>query len=117
MSFINRSVYVSMICELNEYRHFRFFCDYTTSKQDLYEILGISRNSTHNEIKSAYYKLSFVYHPDKNVGDEEAAKRFQEIRQAYEVLGNSERKQRYDRHMTPKSIGNNLGKCNPCIFT
>ncbi|XP_017090400.2 dnaJ homolog subfamily C member 30, mitochondrial [Drosophila bipectinata] len=62
-----------------------------------YESLGIGKQSTQNEIKAAYYKLSMLYHPDKNQGSESAAKKFREINQAYEVLGNYRLRRLYDK--------------------
>lgn len=62
-----------------------------------YESLGISPGSTQGEVKSAYYKLSKVYHPDKNQGNEEYAKKFRDISEAYEVLGNTQSRRLYDK--------------------
>lgn len=62
-----------------------------------YDALGISRASTQNEIKAAYYKLSMLYHPDKNDGSESAAKKFRQITQAYEVLSNYKLRKLYDK--------------------
>lgn len=62
-----------------------------------YDSLGISRKSTQSEIKAAYYKLSMLYHPDKNEGCEAAAKKFRQITQAYEVLSNYKLRKLYDR--------------------
>lgn len=62
--------------------------------KNYYEILGISKNSTEDEIKRAYRKLAHQYHPDKNKGDD---KKFKEINEAYQVLGNHDRREQYDR--------------------
>ncbi|KAH8294804.1 hypothetical protein KR018_003182 [Drosophila ironensis] len=62
-----------------------------------YEALGIAKRSTQNEIKAAYYKLSMLYHPDRNQGSESAAKKFREINQAYEILGNYRLRRLYDK--------------------
>ena len=64
--------------------------------KDFYQVLGISRKATSKEIKHAYFKLAKKYHPDANPGNKEASKKFQEISQAYEVLGNKDKKQQYD---------------------
>lgn len=67
------------------------------AKRDYYEILGVSRNATDEEIKKAYRKLALELHPDRNPGNKEAEERFKEITEAYEVLSNSEKKAMYDR--------------------
>lgn len=61
-----------------------------------YEALNIPKTATHKEVKDAYYKLSMIYHPDKNKGSEEAAKIFRDITSAYEVLGNVRQRRLYD---------------------
>ena len=67
------------------------------SKRDFYEILGVSRNAAADEIKKAYRKLAIKYHPDKNPGDKASEEKFKEAAEAYEVLSNPEKKQRYDQ--------------------
>ena len=62
--------------------------------KDYYEILGVPRNSSDDEIKRAYRKLAPQYHPDKNKGDD---KKFKEINEAYQVLGNQEKREQYDQ--------------------
>ena len=66
-------------------------------KRDYYEVLGVSKSASADEIKSAYRKLAMKYHPDRNPGDEEAKAKFQEASEAYEVLSNDEKRQRYDQ--------------------
>ena len=66
-------------------------------KRDYYEVLGINRNATADEIKSAFRKLSKKYHPDLNPDDPTAEDKFKEINEAYQVLSDSEKKQRYDQ--------------------
>ncbi len=66
------------------------------AKRDYYEVLGVSRNSNPEQIKSAYRKLAVKFHPDKNKGDKGAEEKFKEASEAYHVLSNSERKQNYD---------------------
>ena len=66
------------------------------AKRDYYEVLGINKNSSPDQIKSAYRKLAVKYHPDKNKGDKAAEEKFKEASEAYHVLSNSERKQSYD---------------------
>jgi molecular chaperone DnaJ len=65
--------------------------------RDYYEILGVSKSATQDEIKKAYRKLAVKYHPDKNQGDKEAEKKFQEISSAYEVLSDEKKRETYDR--------------------
>ena len=66
------------------------------AKRDYYEVLGVNKNSTSDQIKSAYRKLAVKYHPDKNEGDKASEEKFKEASEAYHVLSNSERKQNYD---------------------
>jgi len=67
------------------------------SKRDYYEVLGVSRNASEQELKSAYRKMALQYHPDRNPGNHEAEEKFKEINEAYAVLSNSENRGRYDR--------------------
>jgi molecular chaperone DnaJ len=66
-------------------------------KRDYYEILGISRSATSEEIKQAYRDLAFKYHPDRNPGDEEAEDKFKEASEAYQVLSEPSQRNTYDR--------------------
>ncbi|KAJ8402213.1 hypothetical protein AAFF_G00370780 [Aldrovandia affinis] len=79
------------------------------SKDDV-EKLPVSPNATHAQIKTAYYKQSFIYHPDKNAGSEEAALRFSEISEAYKVLGNKGLRRKYDRGMLTKADVQGAGR-------
>ena len=67
------------------------------SKRDYYEILGVSRNAEADEIKKAYRKLALKFHPDKNPGDKEAEEKFREAAEAYDALGDPEKRRRYDQ--------------------
>ena len=67
-------------------------------KRDYYEVLGVGRAATDKEIADAYRKLAIRYHPDKNPGDDEAIVRFKECAEAFEVLSDQERRERYDRY-------------------
>ena len=63
---------------------------------DYYKILGVNKNATADEIKSAYRKLARKLHPDLNPNDKDAMKKFQEVNEANEVLGNPEKRKKYD---------------------
>ena len=67
-------------------------------KRDYYEVLGVSKEATKEEIKKAYRKNALKHHPDKNPGDKKAEEKFKEAAEAYEVLSNDEKKARYDRY-------------------
>ena len=68
------------------------------SKRDYYDILGVAKNASAEEIKKAYRKLAIKFHPDKNPDDKSAEDKFKEGAEAYEVLSNAEKKQRYDQY-------------------
>ena len=65
--------------------------------KDYYDILSVKRDSSEKDIKNAYRKLARKYHPDVNPGDKQAEEKFKEINEAYEVLGDSEKKAKYDQ--------------------
>ncbi|MFK8039398.1 MAG: molecular chaperone DnaJ [Crocinitomicaceae bacterium] len=67
------------------------------SKKDYYEVLGVSKSASEQEIKKAYRKLALKYHPDKNPDDKAAEESFKEAAEAYEVLSNADKRARYDR--------------------
>lgn len=67
------------------------------SQRDYYEVLGVERGADQDAIKKAYRKLAMQFHPDKNPGDKEAEEKFKEAATAYEVLGNAEKRAKYDR--------------------
>jgi DnaJ-class molecular chaperone len=67
------------------------------NEKDPYEILGVSRTATQDEIKRAYRRLAKQLHPDRNPGDKTAERKFKEVQAAYEVLGDAERRAQYDR--------------------
>lgn len=67
-------------------------------KRDYYEILGVSKSATADEIKKAYRKVAMQYHPDRNPGDKTAEEKFKEAAEAYEVLSDADKRARYDRY-------------------
>lgn len=67
------------------------------TRRDYYEVLGIAREASEQDVKSAYRKLALKYHPDRNQGDVEAEERFKEAAEAYSALGDPEKRARYDR--------------------
>ncbi len=68
-----------------------------SSKRDYYEILGVSKSSTPDEIKKAYRKVAMKFHPDRNPGDHSAEEKFKEAAEAYEILSDSDKRAQYDR--------------------
>jgi len=69
-----------------------------SAKADYYEVLGVEQSASGEEIAAAYRKLAIQYHPDKNPGDQEAVERFKQCAEAFEVLSDREKRQRYDRY-------------------
>ena len=67
------------------------------AKRDYYQVLGVARSASAEEIKKAYRKLALQFHPDRNPGNKEAEDKFKEAAEAYEVLGDQTKKQRYDQ--------------------
>jgi len=70
----------------------------STSKQDFYEVLGVSRDAKADEIRKSYRKLARKHHPDLNPGDKAAEERFKKVQEAYDVLSDSKKRQIYDQH-------------------
>ena len=66
-------------------------------KRDFYEVLGVQKGASDDEIKKAYRKQAKLYHPDLHPGDAEAEKKFKEVAEAYEVLSDKDKKARYDQ--------------------
>ena len=67
------------------------------SKRDYYEVLGVSRTASADEVKKSYRKLAIKFHPDKNPGDEAAEEKFKEASEAYQILSNQDSRAKYDR--------------------
>ena len=67
------------------------------SKRDYYEILGVSKSASADEIKKAYRKVAMQFHPDRNPGDKAAEEKFKEAAEAYEILSDNDKKAKYDR--------------------
>ncbi len=82
------------------------------AKRDYYDILGVSRNASDDEIKKAYRKLAIKHHPDKNPGDKEAEAKFKEISEAHEILSDKQKRARYDQ-FGHAGVGGNAGGGNP----
>jgi molecular chaperone DnaJ len=76
--------------------------------KDYYNILGIDKNSSKEDIKKAYRKMAMKYHPDKNQGDKEAESKFKEAAEAYEVLSDDNKKSNYDRYGSADSSSNSF---------
>ena len=83
-------------------------------KRDYYELLGVSRDASPNQLKSAYKKLAIKYHPDKNPGDKTAEEKFKEAAEAYDVLSDPQKKAQYDRfgHAGVQGMGGGAGFSN-----
>ena len=81
------------------------------AKRDYYEILGVGKSATKEELKKAYRKIAIKYHPDKNPNNPEAEEKFKEAAEAYEVLNDDQKRQQYDRfgHEGMRGAGGGFG--------
>lgn len=75
--------------------------------EDLYEVLGVSKTATAEEIKKSYRKLAVTYHPDKNPGDKVAEEKFKKISAAYSVVGDEDKRRQYDMYGSPDAYATN----------
>jgi molecular chaperone DnaJ len=80
--------------------------------KDLYDVLGVSKGASQDEIKKAYRKLARKHHPDANPGDDAAEERFKEVQQAYDVLSDAEKRKQYDRFGSQNGRGAGPGGIN-----
>jgi molecular chaperone DnaJ len=69
-----------------------------SAKKDYYELLGVSRSASEEEIKKAYRKLALQYHPDRNPGDKQSEEKFKEVSEAYQILSDAEKRAKYDQY-------------------
>jgi len=87
------------------------------SKRDYYEVLGVAKTATEQEIKSSYRKLALKHHPDRNQGDKEAEDKFKEAAEAYSVLADTDKRHMYDRFGHAGLGGAATGGFDPSVFT
>src|SRR5690349_22601853 len=85
-------------------------------KRDYYEILGVEKNASVDDVKKSYRKLAMQYHPDKNPDNKEAEEKFKEATEAYEVLSDGDKRARYDRYGHQGVAGVGSGGFDPTIF-
>jgi molecular chaperone DnaJ len=78
-------------------------------KRDYYEVLGVNRNATKDEIKKAYRKLAMQFHPDRNPANKESEEKFKEAAEAYEILSHDDKRNNYDRFGHEGVRGNGFG--------
>src|ERR1700748_689919 len=79
------------------------------SKRDYYEVLGLSKGASADEIKKSYRKVAMQFHPDRNPGDKAAEEKFKEAAEAYEVLSDADKRAQYDRYGHAGLSGNGRG--------
>src|SRR6478735_5738718 len=84
-----------------------------STKRDYYEILGVQKGASQDEIKKAYRKVAMQFHPDRNPGDKAAEEKFKEAAEAYEVLSDADKRAQYDRFGHAGVQGNGRGFGGP----
>src|SRR6185436_8656837 len=89
----------------------------TIEKRDYYEVLGVVRTASVDDIKKAYRKLAVKYHPDKNPDDAAAEEKFKEAAEAYGVLSDEEKRARYDRYGHQGAAAGGFGGFDPSQFS
>ena len=87
-----------------------------TNKRDYYEVLGVDRKATQEDIKKAFRRLAMKYHPDRNQGDASAEGKFKEAREAYEALSDANKRQAYDQFGHAGVSGSAGGQGGPAGF-
>src|SRR5918912_251826 len=87
------------------------------ARPDYYKVLGVDKKASQDEIKKAYRKLARRYHPDRNKGEKAAEERFKEVSQAYDVLGDPEKRKEYDRGGVFAFPGGGAGGFDPGAFS
>ena len=80
------------------------------AKKDFYDVLGLSRQASADDIKKAYRKMAMKYHPDKNLGDKSAEDQFKSISEAYEILSDPVKRKSYDDKIGLHSTGKHRGQ-------